>query len=377
MSFDCEFKDKLLIFILIIISASPILPNGVRLFLLVLVISFLILKLINKKVTSLLLLFVGVFTISLTQDAYYITEYGFNTGSLIYIPLSLFSGYLVAQSYHPTYFLNIYEKIVSVLCILALVLYAVFMSFPQLIVILPDYSYYNMNNKTAYFLNVLTSESGKSIGRNSGFASEPGLYQFFINLALWWRLRRNKGAIDLISWVYVATIVTTNSTVGILCLLLILFINSSRSTFFLIIILSIVSFPLLVSTYEYQLQNKLMGSDAFRSRLEPFINAINYSLVNLAGIGSVKYSAIYEALNIGGWDSFSQTILRYGYQGFIVLSIALASVVRMNLAIGIVIIALLCAQNLWFVSVVSVFYFWALDWNKSKALYGAIQKEST
>jgi len=258
--------------------------------------------------------------------------------------------------------MNVYEQVVFVFSCAALIGFVMVLLEPQLLNYFFTYKYYEFTSKSLIFLNVITSELG-FLKRNAGFASEPGLYQYVINLALWWRLRKYR-KIDLYSSVFIMSIITTNSTVGLLCMILILFFSSLGRNKFFILALFLLLTPLYLDSLYYHLEYKLIGSDSFNGRSAPFFNAFSYSFEKPLGIGSIEYMALYKDLEIGGWDSFSQLVLRYGYQGLFFVCFFLAMIFRREKILACIIFLSFTAQSIWFYPIVSCFYFWALDKEK-------------
>ena len=248
---------------------------------------------------------------------------------------------------------------------ISLFLYLVVIIYPPIVNFFVTYEYYDFTSKSVFFLNVLTSESN-ILYRNSGFASEPGLYQFLLNLALWWKLRQcNK--IDFCTFIFIASIFTTNSTAGLLCMFLILFLSSKGRVRWFIVLCVIVALPIILPQLQYHITQKMVGSESFEGRFSPFLNAFTYSFSNPLGIGSVEYSAIYKELNIGGWDSFSQIVIRYGYQGLIFVLFFLVVLFLRSLTLGCLLLVSFFSQAIWFYPVVSCFYFWSFNFSKPKS----------
>ena len=366
--FNLNFKNNAIIVILLFLSVSPVFSPTLRVlgFLIVYFISIVEMKNFSKNEIMLIFFSISFFLYSLILDLYNLNEYGLITSSFLYILLSFFGGYIVSRRFSFSEYLDRYVNIVYHLSLIAISIFLIVIINPNIINIFFTYEYYGFTSKSVLFLNVLSSETN-TIFRNCGFASEPGLYQFFLNVALWWKLKQNN-KIDIKIFIFIISIISTNSTMGLLSMFLILFFSSKGNVRLIIGLCSLIFLPIGFDKIQYHLSNKLVGSASFEGRLIPLVNAFEYSLLHPFGVGSIEYTSVYKELKIGGWDSFSQLVLRYGYQGLFVVILCLLNITRKVPILGAVMWLSFLSQAIWFYPVVSCFYFWSFSNIKKDAL---------
>ena len=277
--------------------------------------------------------------------------------ALYYIPFTILTGYLLSNKVAFHEYMNSFERVISYLALISLVSFFVVLFFPEIVRYFYSYTYYGFSAKTVFFLNVLVSDS-YILMRNCGIASEPGLYQYLLNLALWWRIR--EGKLDIWSCVLVLSIISTNSTAGlaIMVFLLVFCIGIKRPALLFVIFAAILFFG--KSYIGYHLEYKLVGSASFNGRFEPMLNSLQFLMKRPMGIGNVEYSVIYKELNIGAYDSFSQVGLRYGVFGVMLLCFLVLALLRVSLLLGILVLITLFSQMIWNLPIVSALYFWAV-----------------
>jgi hypothetical protein len=172
---------------------------------------------------------------------------------------------------------------------------------------------------------------------------------------------KQSNKIDVQAVIFILSIISTNSTAGLLCMLLILLLSSKGKVRLMLLLCSLVILPIAFQQIQYHLTHKLVGSAAFDGRFNPFFNAFQYSLLYPFGIGSVEYTAIYKELELGGWDSFSQLVLRYGYQGLFLVILCLGNITRKKPILGVIMWLSFFSQAIWFYPVVCCFYFWSFS----------------
>ena len=350
--------SKILIAILIFTSSSPVLPDYLRILLLILVSVALFNKniFITKVEAFFVVMIVFVLVISLAQDIYSLRLYGLNSLSLIYIPFSFFIGFQLSKRFSFHYFMDCYEYCMKYLSIIALVIFIAVLVQPDFKKLFFSYTYYHTEHVSLFFYNAVSDI------RNSGFSSEPGLYQYFISLALWWRLK--KKSFGLITVLYIISLVSTFSSAAFLTLIFFVIIGSSKTQKMLFFSLILLFSNQIYDLYIFQKDFKFQGS-AFEQRAAPLLNAISYVEENKAGVGSIKYTNDVDIYNIGGWDSFSQISLRYGLQGLIIILCLITLILFKFPMLFFIMIISFASQSIWFVPLVSCFYFYSLSYYRN------------
>ncbi|MCL1096426.1 hypothetical protein [Shewanella gelidii] len=361
-------KFDLYVFSIVFLSISPIFSYHTRIGALGFVIlwgSIRIFKnpseyvLVTKNDLVLLLYAFCIFSLSLSTDIYYAQLYGLNTFSFLLFPCFFIYGYVVSKTLSFDDFATRFEKIVVFLSVVSLCIYLFVSVFPSTINYFFTYEYEGFSAKTVILLNVLIPD-GQVLFRNAGVASEPGLYQLILNLALHFRLLRLK-KLDLASTALIMSIVTTDSTVGIFICFVILCFNLSLRLIFMLAPVVIMSFSIIVDLFFYHLEYKLFGSVAFNGRMLPILNLIDLAAEYPLGMGSVLYTHYLEILNIGGWDSYSQLYIRYGIQGLLFGVICLFILMKESILLFFIVSVTLLSQNVFFIPFLVVLYFYAIN----------------
>ncbi|RWP38397.1 hypothetical protein [Mesorhizobium sp.] len=279
---------------------------------------------------------------------------GFVTFSFLLMFASILVGYLYSKVYSTEEFLIIFERSVFYLCAIALPLFVLVCVYPEIVGYFFRYKYGEFTNRSAVFLNVL----GESdiIFRNAGFASEPGYFQFFLNLALFITLRRS-GRINLRSGLYVAAIVSTQSTMGLAIMALVILMFTRGWARIAVIGCAVGAFGTISNLAEVHYQGKIENEYALSERMDPFVNAANVILERPLGIGAYEYTSIYENLNIGSWDSYTQVGLRYGTVTLFIVALLIGRIAKHSLGLAMIIFATFLTSPIWYLPVVSCFYF--------------------
>lgn len=354
-----------LVLMVVLLTGSPLLEGAQKAVLLIGLVFYLLFRVrIIVRVRERLILFfaISVFFISFLMDVYSAFNVGFNSLSFFYFFTSFVFGYLVTKEIQFYDFMVKYELLIRVLTVISLFFYYLIILYPQILSFFQDYTYYHTTNKTVGVYNYVSSN------RNSGFASEPGLFQFFIAIALWWRMINIK-KIDIVSMMYCLALITTKSTAGIIILILILipFLTVRNA---LLILLSIGFFSgFILDEITYQIEYKLLGSFAFQARLDPLVQAVSVFLQNPFGIGSVKYTLLLDQKGIGAWDSFGQTALRFGIQGLLLMFMFLFFIYRKSISLFLIFFVTFASQGIWLLPLCVSIYFYIInlpsrDWKR-------------
>ncbi len=217
-----------------------------------------------------------------------------------------------------------------------------------------EYTYGGFTHKTLGVINILYA-SGEVVWRNSGFASEPGVYQYYVNICYYLSLKSR--GFERRSIVYFFLILTTESSVGYIIMIFITFCNIKYLNKKLIVSGFLFMLPMIIYLGIWHYETKIANEIAFEGRIIPTINAINTILSNLLGIGSVKYTIVYDYLDIGSYDSYTQIGMRLGILGIAALILALWRVSKFSYTIlGILTLSFL-TNPFWFMPAIAMFYF--------------------
>lgn len=225
-----------------------------------------------------------------------------------------------------------------------------------------NYTYGGFTSKTFFFLNFYLNEDGSLIKRYVGMASEPALWQFVLNFSLIVYLRTINRVNYLKLIFYIAFIVSTFSTLGIVILFFILgnyFLKRKPLIFLFLLILTSIFVP---NNYSFFSQSNVvmkMSETYLTERYAPTISAFYKAIENPLGYGSSNYQEKWDLEGVGGHDSYSQVFYRYGFLGFFSLVILLVLVLKTNFN-GFVLLSLsLATQTIWFLPffLIVTFYF--------------------
>lgn len=274
-------------------------------------------------------------------------------------PINFLCGYLIATKYGKDEFCLVMEKIVFVLAFLSLIGMSVYYISPSLIRLFPSYTYYGTVNRTIFFFNYQFVDDWMSM-RNAGIAWEPGVFQIILNLGLCVSIPKYKGRHRLIRViVYALAIVLTRSTMGFIILIVnILYLLKEEKKYWVLLSLVIITFSVsIASELQYQLSNKLFGSSSFTYRYSPLINAIKYTWYKPLGIGSTGYNAVYQQLNLGSFDAYTQVLMRYGYPLLVYIVCKLRKLRKNDFFLGITMILALFSSPVWGSAFFVVFYY--------------------
>ncbi|NUL48313.1 hypothetical protein F7P69_24340 [Cellulosimicrobium funkei] len=354
---------RLLVWILASVSFSPLLGDILSTGLIVLVVLLLwryaAIKSLRADVAVMVLLF--LFFIGSLYDAFNVSHIGDFSPLNIYFPACFFAGYLVARSMRLSEYLTAVEPFIFVTACLSLLGMLVISFAPALVWYLPEYSYYETTHRTAVVFNVLMGPGGP-IPRNTGIASEPGAYQFLLNLALYAHIRYSNRFNMYRFAVYAAAIVLTQSTTGLLILVALTVYAGFRSKVALLIIPAsiIAGRDFVAQEISYQIQHKWIGSSSFEGRFSAMQQTIDLAQGRFLGLGNSGY-----AENLGNfdpsWDSYGQILIRYGYPMLIAVIVLVAILTLRAPLLGGIVIATFFAQGIWFACFVTPLYFLVMN----------------
>lgn len=354
-------KRRLILSILIFVSISPLFENTSKLF----ISSILSLILISKNSSKIPFLQVNIFLtaifffvlipLAIINDFIYSRDFDFITLGFF---ISILIGLILSCEYSTEDFLKVNENLIHFSLILGLPIFILSKIEPGILEYAYNYSFGGFNHKSFLVANFHYDGDRLFNERFVGIAREPGLTQVFINLALWFNLKKEK-RFTAKTYLLITAIVLTKSTAGLICMIFILiqYLKSRKSLKFIIL-----SFPLfailLFSQITYHWNNKLLGSKSFSIRYDRYLDFFSDNFYNIFfGYGNIYYSNIIVPQNLGGFDSFLQTSQRYGVLFFVLLILILSSINKKERIITIIISIGLFSQLIWFYPIISFFYF--------------------
>lgn len=364
--YGLKFWNYIEIIALILVTVSPLLPQIFKfcIVLFLILINIKKIKKINGLQLIILLLLLSFFTLGFTKDLFESrTILDFSVLN-IYYPACMILGCLIAIKYGRDVFLYAIEKIVYVTAVISILSYFTYSLYPDMLNYLISYNYYETTHKTGILFNVLIGED-YIVLRNTGIASEPGLYQLILNIALCIHLKNTASISIRKLLVYSIAVITTASTAGLIAFAFIIFrILFSNIKIALLTLLFILIFSsVLYDQILYQFQYKLFGSYAFETRYEPFKNTIEIAKDNILGLGNTGYNYYFDGFVQPSFDSYTQIFIRYGYGMLLLILFLLFYIGTRDKIISLILLITFTSQGIWFAPLVAIFYFIYLDNN--------------
>lgn len=358
-----QSKNFYEILILILLTFSPLIPMVLKL----LITIFLIIKNVkyinkfNNSQAFLLFGYLSVFLIGAVKDIFESQTISDFSPLNIFFPSTILLGALIAAKYkyNKEYLFDVIERISFFAAITSIIGYAIYTLYPGITTYLITYHYYQTSHKTAILFNVLISEGGYIIKRNTGLASEPGLFQLLVNFGLYFYLKNTDKPNILKLFIYFITIISTASTAGLIIFIIIILrtlINNLKTALTLIVVLLILS-PVVYEQFIYQTESKLLGSYAFETRYNPLISTLKIAKENFLGLGNTGYNNYFIGSIQPGFDSYSQVFIRYGYPLLIILTISLINIALRDRISFFILLITFTAQGVWSTPFISLFYF--------------------
>ncbi len=360
--YKTEWKN-IIIFLIILVSFTPLINNVVKAFSLVFIFLLSVFKV--KKIQNGNMMILSTALLLLISPAIIDVIRIGNPSNIsvlnFYFPFSFLFGFIIYQRYTLQEYLKISEKIIFVLALFSLIGVIIYTFMPQIVFQMPQYVNKHTSHRTAFIFNILTI-GNHIVARNAGIAWEPGAFQFLLNLGLFSYLKYTKPKIIKIL-IYSIAIIATKSTVGLSIFALIiiwkLIINQENKKIKLVAIFAVLlSLGSVLDIARYHLDYKLNPDvTGFDVRISPMLNAIDYGKNYIFGIGNSNYDQMYSQLNIGSYDSYTQVFLRYGYFLLLFIISRLIKIVRNDLILGAIIIGTFFGQSIWFFPFITPFYF--------------------
>lgn len=366
----------LYIFLLIVISFSPLLNQYTIIIILFFLIIFNISGVtITKNIASLLsfsIIFIFIINAILDiKNANTLIDY---SPLNIYYPLTFVFGYLFSKQNDISDYLLCIHKILFPIAILSLLGVIVYSFLPNIVAKLPSYTYYHTTHKTAIIFNILLDQ-GVIIKRNAGIAWEPGAFQFLLNIGLFSYFLFNKGKISLfVLLIYISAIFFTRSTTGLIILLIqfLRIVQTNKKARFILILVVILFLTNIISEVSYHANHKLIGSYSFMVRFNPMIEAYQNGGKYLFGLGNTGYNHLLDNVPVNSYDSYSQIVVRYGYILLILICFSLFRILKYDITLFLILFLSLLGETMWFFPFVTPFYFFIYK-RKNVVLYNHVR----
>lgn len=276
-----------------------------------------------------------------------------------FIVLNIFIGYFFATKYPRLVILGANSKLMVASSLVGIPIYVTSLYYP-IYSFLPSYQYYNTIHSTAFFVNLLQVD-GSLVARYASFASEPGLAQVLLNLAIAYRIEKVKN-IDWGVALLIAAVFLTKSTAGLIILAIIVMYNY-RVFIRLKYLVALIFFALFflddfLASIQWHIDYKLIGSAAYDnrySRIDEIFSTWDFSDI-IFGKGGYFYETAIAPYDLGAWDSFGQIVQHYGLFFFFIITYLIFSSSESKIYPVIILISLF-SQSIWVTPLCTIFYF--------------------
>jgi len=353
------------IFLIVLISLSPLVPELLKGLLVGLLVWA---NMRNKRKLShkrflYLAVFVFLFLVGAAWDLRNISSLSEISLLGVFFPLTFMLGYLISGKYTLDSYLVHIEKIAFVTALLSLIGVVVYTFFPSLIEHMILYRYHHTVHRTALIFNVLISEAGVAVPRNSGIAWEPGAFQILLNLGLYACLKLHSSTKLYKVGVYSLAIWFTMSTAGLIIYAFVMMRLWRRGVQILLlgVLFGIAFRSTIFEMIDFQMRYKLWGTTAFEFRLQTFIDAFRIGWDQILGYGNAGLRLRYAVERQAPWDSYGQIFLRYGYPLLTLIVFRILRIAKASLPLFVIIAVSFSAQGVWFLPMITPFYFWHIS----------------
>lgn len=351
------FRRYAIMLIFVIAFATPILNTAMTLLLMIAAFSMTLVHepRLAKRDANRIMFALVMFAPAILIDFYWLTQYGTTSFAGLYIIIALLFSAIVARHLEERSAQLVYANVVTALALVSCILFSVTLIAPGLLRFAIQYEFYGYAGLTFGLQNFVIAD-GVVVFRNAGFASEPGTFQVFINIAVAILLRLKK----MSAWRFVvlsAAIITANSTAGLATFGAILLLASNNRYRVITLIALVIGSNYFLSIALTHYNNKILTEYAFLGRFEPIINALYVFQQHPFGFGTVRYDQNLETLQIGSHDTYTQTLMRFGLFGFIFYMGSLVQLARTQLGIALAIALGSVTNNLLAIPPIAVFLF--------------------
>jgi hypothetical protein len=350
-----SFQKKIIFAILLFLSITPVINDVVRGGVFAIVIFYFFIKGFKCSEINFYIKLAFVFLAPLLVRDLIYAVYDFKSGAIFVVTSGLVLGYIIASNINKEDFFCAYKEIMYFYALISVVLFAIFLVFPGVISYALNYSYRDTHHYSLVFLNIL-QEDGLVFRRNTGIASEPGVYQYFLNLAYLINIR-SRGLFNLRNATFITALLTTESTVGIFVGVVITFWGVLKKGFIYFVVFGFLSMPFLIDFMNSHYERKILNEVAFDGRFYTALNSWALFSDNLTGIGSDGYVNLIDIYEIGSFDSYSQVAVKYGIPGLVFLFISFSRVFKADFVLFLLIFCSCITNPFWFMPLISCFYF--------------------
>jgi len=359
-------KIKILeILLLILVGFSPLIPQSVRVLIVVslILLNYKYFKRANVTKYFFLIMFMLVFILNLVIDFGVVSSIRQLNGLSIYFPATFLLGFIISQKYKLKELLSIFDKIIFFFAFFSLIGVVTYTFFPNVVHQLPLISYGGLTRtRTAFIFNVLLEQyyTHGILPRNAGIAWEPGAFQFILNMGLYSHTKIATKIDYRRVAIYLVAILATQSTSAYIIILFILFnlMLKDKKILFILLATSIPFAPAIIREINQQINHHLFGSVRFNLRFEPFIHAIQTGINSIIGLGNAGFDNNFRNIYRVPFDSIGQITIRYGLPLLLLISSRLIFLLKSNFILTIIIFVTFLSQNIWFFPMVTPFYFY-------------------
>ncbi len=366
------FKRYVVMFLFIFVFASPLFSFTLKsLFLVIALVMILINKpSLSKRKANWIVIAVIFFTPAILIDGYFLTQYSFLSFAGFAIISMVIFAIVIAHRIEEFSTLLAYANLVTALTLLSVISFILVMISPSILTYAFQYEYYGYPGLSLGLQNFVMS-NGIVVFRNAGFASEPGVFQVFINISVSIFFHAKKMNLPRFL-ILAAGITTANSTAGLVTFVAIVFFASNARYRIVALLAFFVASSKIMSIALTHYESKILTEYAFMGRLEPILNALDIIKQYPLGFGTVRYDQFIEILHIGSHDGYTQALMRFGILGFLFFVGSLVRLARRQRGIALAIALGSVTNNLLAIPAVAFFLF--IDW---KRLHATTQSKSS
>ncbi len=347
-----------LVLFLAFISITPLFEAGAKVIILFLYIvsltAFFKLKTSLPRLIVLLILFIYILLLELfTAEIHQLELSPF----LVLVIISIIAAYLTHEAIGLDFrntFIS-FEKYFFVFALTSLIVYFLVLAFPSISTYSLSYTYGGFSSRTLLILNFYTTESG-ILPRNVGVASEPALWQLIVLFSMILHFRYSQRINLLRVLIYSVVVFSTGSSLGIFALLIVSLFLLSFKQILAILSASVIFFTFIMDSNSFIFVSKV-SENYMIERYTPTYNSLSASMLNPFGYGSSYYDENVMKEDIGGHDSLSQILYRYGLVGLILFLVLISLSFRNSIEIALLILLTSLSQTVWFLPFVLLILF--------------------
>lgn len=355
------FRHHAVMFLFIFIFSTPLLNIATKSVLMTAVFAMvLIIKpSLSRREAKWIFIALFAFTPSIIIDFYWLTQYSSVSVAGFFIIFAVLFSVVVASRFDAASTQEAYANVVTALALISCIIFSVSLVMPEILSFAFQYSFYEFPGLSFGLQNFVIAD-GILVYRNAGFASEPGTFQVFVNIAAAILFQLKK--MTILRFLILGTaIITANSTTGLLTFVAIALFASDNRYRVLAIFTLLIGFKPFLSLALVHYEAKFLTETAFLGRFEPIMNALNVIQQHPFGFGTVRYDHYLQTLQIGSHDGYTQTLVRFGLFGFLFFIGSLARLAKRQLGIMLAIALGSVSNNL--LPIPPLVFFLFIDWD--------------